>query len=350
MAGARVLSPYPFRDGWLESMLDPVGGEDGTFGRCHMNMHNFIRAIPDRFTGYFQITEWLHQHAPSHVELDARAANINLGDVPKWQDWGKLCRRLTGWRQESHDYQWFSLDRPDFDRIVRRTTNRQVQIDIADICGFASSKSNLSAFANTDEMALAWREFDADDLSEQNLARMLDHREIRLLHQGSTDDCFCQFQWDARLWLSNAGGSHHFAGAKYIAAQLGKLVPITGDLVSYSFDNQVLASMTNEFDLFAIPSQSVDAYHAAMESFSATWLQSSMPEPYDGITVVFLPRSEPKSMRVAADMRRAGVADLSHHLLYELPYPHRPSNVHQAHHVLDEGADDDDTQVIGQTM
>ena len=69
--------------------------------------------------------------------------------------------------------------------------------------------------------------------------------------------------------------------------------------------------------MFAIDCQDDEATNAfaeAMRAFRATWLWHPLPRPYEGARAVLLPRDEGRSMRVAVELRSAGVVDLGAHL------------------------------------
>ena len=78
-----------------------------------------------------------------------------------------------------------------------------------------------------------------------------------------------------------------------------------------------IASLRRDYEMFAINCQDDEATNAfaeAMRAFRATWLWHPLPRPYEGARAVLLPRDERRSMRVAIELRRAGVVDLGAHL------------------------------------
>jgi hypothetical protein len=97
--------------------------------------------------------------------------------------------------------------------------------------------------------------------------------------------------WDKRVWLINSGGSHHFAAAKYIAARLNRPVPVQGSLHSYSIDGKAIASLSRDFEMFAIPNDAefANAFFDVMRGFKAARLWHDMPSPFDKIRAILLP-------------------------------------------------------------
>lgn len=58
-----------------------------------------------------------------------------------------------------------------------------------------------------------------------------------------------------------------------------------------------------------------DAFYSAMKSFSAGYLWRCLPRPYGKEQcVIFLPKSDARSMKVASVLHQAGFFDLSKHL------------------------------------
>jgi hypothetical protein len=155
-----------------------------------------------------------------------------------------------------------------------------------------------------------------DTITPEKLAENLVHREIRIIHSADTTDHFRRYRWDGRLWLINDGGSHHTAAAKYIAARLRRSVKLTGKLYTYSLNTAAIASLCRDFEMFVISDESAIscAFFDAMRAFRATWIWHSMPRPYEHMRAILLPRSEKRSMRVAAELHKARFTDLGAHL------------------------------------
>jgi hypothetical protein len=123
----------------------------------------------------------------------------------------------------------------------------------------------------------------------------------------------------------NDGGSHHFAASKYIAARIAMPVRLLARLHTYALSTSAIASLRRDFDIFVISDEAAIsvAFHAAMESFRATWLWTHMPRPYEHAKAILLPKDERRSRRVAKALREAGVVDLGAYL-EELSYQRAP--------------------------
>ena len=256
-----------------------------------------------------------------HVTLDKPAPSICAGSIPHWHKlgadplsrWPRTDRgTLVGWRAVGGHWESFRLDRPEYAQIGQRETIPDWQCDITDIHGFSASKSNLKAFASTDDMVETNSPEMIDEITSEKLAKNLAHREIRIIHSPDSSDYFTCYFWDGRLWLMNSGGSHHTAAAKYIAARLRRPVKLNGKLYTYSLNPIAIDSLHRDFEMFVIgdESQVASAFFDAMRSFKATWLWHPMPHPYTKARAVLLPRNERRSMRVAEEFHNAGIADL----------------------------------------
>ncbi|PHN95988.1 hypothetical protein CSC81_17380, partial [Tenacibaculum discolor] len=180
---------------------------------------------------------------------------------------------------------------PEYQRVAREYIVLNWQCDIAQVDGFSGSKSVLENFQTTDEMVEANSRKMISEISQSKLGENLAHTEIRIIHDPRSSDCFAQYRWDARTWLLNSGGSHHFAAAKYIAARLGATVPLKGKLKVYELDGATIAALRSKFEMFAISDNSFvcNAFSDAMRAFRATWLWHALPTPYMGIRAILLP-------------------------------------------------------------
>lgn len=283
--------------------------------------------IRNAFGDPASIRRVLATHPRMRASLRAPARTISARNVPSWHElgtppllgWPRRAKgHLVGWTASGGDgWQSFHIVRPEYARLARCQIT-QATLDLQAIDGFAASKSDLNTFASTDEMVVSNSRELIAEISLQQLAKALAHREIRIIHSPGADH-FARYLWDVpapRLWLMNSGGSHHLAAAKLIAARLGQSVSLTGDLHTHSLDASAVASLRAEFELFALADDDVGmtAFADAMRAVRATWLSHPLPRPYERSTAVLLPRSEGRSMRVALEMRKAGMTDLGEHL------------------------------------
>jgi hypothetical protein len=257
------------------------------------------------------------------VSLDNPHPCISAGSVPLWHELGESTDLrsapglLKGWRTAGGHYsESFHIQRPEYAQLELQEITPDWSCDITQIHGFLSSKADLREFESTDAMAESRCKSLIDEISLEKLAMNLAHREIRIIHDRDSADYFVRYQWDGRLWLMNDGGSHHTAAAKYIAMRLPYPVVLSGALHTYALNVSAIESLRREFEIFVIndTSEVFNAFFEAMRTFKVTWLWHSMPRLYKGTRAVLFPRSDFRSMRVAAELRKAGILDLGLHL------------------------------------
>lgn len=263
----------------------------------------------------------LEQRHDIRVELGDPAPCIAATSVVPWHElgatpvlhWPRRNRGvLMGWKAAGGHYESFQLHRPEYGQIGQREIMDNWVCDITDVHGFSTSKSELRDFASTDKMVETNSRDMINEISHAKLAKNLAHSEIRIIHSDNTTDHFTRYLWDGHLFLMNDGGSHHFAAAKYIAARLPESVTLRGKLYTYSLNAIAIASLRRDYEMFVISDESAIscAFHDAMRAFKATWLWHHLPRPYENAKSILLPKSEARSMRVAAALRQAGVVDL----------------------------------------
>ncbi|WP_315534129.1 DUF6685 family protein [Delftia acidovorans] len=285
-----------------------------------------VAGICEDFGNPVRLRRMLAEYPQIRVVLAEPLPSIAASSVPPWHELGKHPllgdpRRsrgtLSGWRYSSGVWQSFERFYPEYDQIAHCEIEHDWGCDLSDIDGFSASKADLQTYLNTDAMAEARCQWLISEITEERLGTSLAHQEIRIIHAPGTLDHFARYLWDGRLWLMNHGGSHHVAAAKYLSARLGKRVPLVGTRRTYSLNPAAISSLLSTFEMFAISNKDSTGYNAffkAMEAFRATWLSHPLPAPYDSARAILLPRSELRSMRVAAELRNAGIANLGTYL------------------------------------
>jgi hypothetical protein len=288
----------------LTSLYDSVREDLGVPGKL-------LRLLDDRPEICVQISE------PTSV--------IDATSVVQWHKWGdsspfRWPRRgagwVVGWKHSGGTYNSFESNLAPLAAIGQYHCTVNWACDIQDVSGLGASKSKLTNFACLDDMVEQNSPEMIDEITEEKLRDNLAHSEIRILHNADTSDHFARHQWDGRVFLMNDGGSHHFAAARYIAARIVQRVPLQGKLYTYSINESSVHALRCDFDLHVISDEPVivNAFHDAMHSFKATYLQRDMPRPYEKMRAILLPKNEPRSARVSKVLRQAGAFDLGEHL------------------------------------
>lgn len=290
-----------------------------------MLIKKVVDGVREGFGNPATLQQLLRDCPDIRVSLAEPARCIDAQSIPLWHElgtqpvleWPRRDRgQLMGYRSSGGRWESVVIERPEYSQLGQRSILESWSCDITEIDGFSSSKSELQDFTSTDQMVEANSSEMINEVSEEMLAKNLAHREIRIIHSPGTTDHFARYAWDGRLWLINDGGSHHTAAAKYIAARLRLPVTLTGCLYTYSLNAIAIASLRREFEMFVINDEPEisNAFFNAMKAFEAPWFWHDLPRPYQQSKGILLPRSEPRSMRVAAELRTAGIVDLGQYL------------------------------------
>ncbi|WP_408467244.1 DUF6685 family protein [Paraburkholderia fungorum] len=117
--------------------------------------------------------------------------------------------------------------------------------------------------------------------------------------------------WDGRLFLYNAGGSHHFAGAAYIAGQLRRPVPLRARLEVIELNEDVIDWLLALFVPLAVPEGLV----IKLRRQCAAVLGSAYSLPIHGVlasdtAILLLPASNNATGAVCELFRVAWIADV----------------------------------------
>lgn len=251
--------------------------------------------------------------------------SIAASSVVRWHEWGETgaghwaCSRseaLRGWKYAGGLYHSFETELSELREFGLCDITEYWECDIRDVEGLSGSKSNLEEFASMDDMAQKRSQGLIDEITEEGLRKNLAHVEIRILRESKSDH-FIRHLWDGRVFLMNAGGSHHFSAARYIAGRLNHPVPLRGKLYTYGINQKAVASLRRKFDLYAISADPTAflGFFEAMQAFRAAYLRHYMPRPYaNQCNAILLPRADPRSAKVSAVLREAGFFDLGEYL------------------------------------
>jgi len=251
--------------------------------------------------------------------------SIHEGHVVKWHEWGERRYGLNiyskssmmCWCFRNGYYESFHLAMPEFDSFGLCEEVPYWACEIQDVVGLSSAKSELHKFTSLDDLVETNSSEMINIITEEQLQKNLAHNEIRIIHQGNrTTDHFSSYLWDKRIFLSNSGGGHHFAAARYIASRIKQKVPLKGKLMTYSINPKSLDALCEKFSIFVISNGNPESnlFNDAMRAFRATYGWRSLPRPYDSYRAIFLPKDEPRSILVANVLLDAGVYDLGAYL------------------------------------
>lgn len=278
---------------------------------------NHARSAVDSST---QLREWARK-----LDADEKGANasftsssIHAGSVTRWDRFGNAPRRdgratvpgrLQGWARDSDG----SLRASEFDctplrDLFKEHTEVRWEDDLQSIQGLAASKSDLTEFDSVSDFAQTICAGLMTDVSLDGLQANLAWKEAGLNGAAKVQ----RYDWDGRTLLMNEGGSHHFAAAHHLAHTLGEAVQISGQKRSVAFRAASLESVRSQFEIFAIPVDSVaqNAFFEAMTTMGSPHYKATLPEPHGDKVAIFLPRADHRAQRAATILRAEGMWDV----------------------------------------
>jgi len=169
-------------------------------------------------------------------ELMRENKTISMDGVTRLHDWSVLITEVGNENEKIS--------------VVDVVGFEQRKVEIQEIYGLFSSKSNLSKFSSLHEFAEANCKHLIGDVSEAQLHKMLNWYQ---LPQNGELYSINQYYWDKnRKYFSNSGGSHHFAAACYIASKLRRPTFIDAKITKYGKNYSNLDKLTKNFKIYIL--------------------------------------------------------------------------------------------------
>jgi hypothetical protein len=224
---------------------------------------------------------------------------------------------IDGHRQAAKGYFLPSrIEIPNASRLVMVEHDPAWSCDLRSIDGVCSSKSDLWMFPDLDALALATEPSLVGEISLAALQKNLAHSQVRI-GEGRGVDYYQIRAWDGRVFVMNDGGSHHLAGAHYIAKRLSAEVILTDRCIRYRLVQSEIEILVHKYAILLVNlfADNDGRFHDAMEAMKASYYHCRMPLHFGEVHAVFLPTAEAGSRRAADMLRRAGCADVGSHLL-----------------------------------
>lgn len=219
---------------------------------------------------------------------------------------------LRGWtRDASGSYRGCQITYQPL-RAIASTTTRRVRIDIRDVNGFACSKGPLHQYDCVADFVRYECEEELGAADEDALYAALSHKEIRIIHEDNHSDHLSFYAWDGRVFLSNAGGSHHFAAAQELARDFDQPIMIEAELQETSLNMHAIEHLSRDFEVFAVHDHAYsqcDFMHA-MRAFVAPFYWMPVAAQLGAARAILLPRNDKRARRAATVLRAAGFPDL----------------------------------------
>ena len=183
--------------------------------------------------------------------------------------------------------------------------------DICEVDGIAASKSSDTVFESVDAFGADYVAFRQTPVDVRGLRKMLAHAEVRIT-RCTGGDTFAIRCWDGRLFLQNAGGSHHFAGAAHISRSIGQPVPLRGKLQIHSLNRAAFSWLFEEYIPMAGPGRLGLGISRTLARVVSRCFVLKLPAltPLGALDVLLLPRSNQVASSAEEALRCAGFANV----------------------------------------
>lgn len=136
-------------------------------------------------------------------------------------------------------------------QMTTQTEVASMDLDLTEVEGISASESQDRYFKDIYAFGEDFTHYKKMEPDEDGLARMLDHTKA---NNEDKNGCFSLGirTWDGRLFLQNGGGSHHFAGAHYIAKKIGAKCPIRAKLTVRQLNVPAIEWLISNFKLIPV--------------------------------------------------------------------------------------------------
>jgi len=239
--------------------------------------------------------------------------------VIRWDEWKGIARydRSTEYRidyrhpgSRRHMLEMNHLFIPELKTLIEMHVFENYKLDIVEVTGISASKSMSHDIGHIDEFPQMRCSELLEPVTENHLRKNMAHGEIRL-----DDMRFSDFTWaPRRVHWHNAGGSHHFAAARYQAVRLNISVPIVGKMVRYSVDSFSIRQLRQRWLMYLLPKREVfGKFYKSMTAFECAFGQCQLPRNLhkascndEELSIIWLLRENPKSLAVARILDQSG--------------------------------------------
>ncbi|NWK51931.1 hypothetical protein HYG89_05035 [Acinetobacter sp. SwsAc5] len=153
----------------------------------------------------------------------------------------------------------------------------KLAFDITEVGGIGASKSNLMECGSIAHFVERYcRPY--FKVTKEELKKNLAHSEIRIISQEKTNDNIRVFGWKDCLYLSNSGGSHHFATALYIASELNIPVPLQANFSFITIEPDAVRKFNAAYKAILIPNHDFAYICSAVSSLNVCAVAYQLPQ------------------------------------------------------------------------
>jgi hypothetical protein len=208
--------------------------------------------------------------------------------------------------------------------LIVQTTLDGFRMSITDVEGIGLSKSDMCPHQTVDAFgAVFMAELNDGErqrkglpmlgFDQASLQEMCAHEGI--LNQGKSHHVsICA--WDGRLFWDNSGGSHHFAAAAHISANLGEPVPLPCTLRLRQFNEATVKWLLESFHLILVPSRVDSAVLFAVEGLIGAGSCTELAGRIGDGSIAAIPRGTPLADLLKVELLNQGYLDFGAELAY----------------------------------
>lgn len=237
------------------------------------------------------MNDYLNSLEPNKVSW-VNKNSIRLGDVARI-DKLKFISNSNNYESPVHYFSHAAaqqlldeLDNIFQEMFVESRSEHKLTFDITEIGGMAASKSNISKCGSMSHFVdLYCRPY--FQVTPEDLKSNLSHDEIRIISREKTSDNICIFGWKDCLYLSNSGGSHHFATAQYIARELDIPVPLQAQFNFITINPIAVEQFNAAYTAILIPRHDFAYLSSAMSEVAANAVAYQLP-PHSSVDAILL--------------------------------------------------------------
>ncbi|BEP54052.1 MULTISPECIES: DUF6685 family protein [unclassified Variovorax] len=227
--------------------------------------------------------------------------------VDTFGDHGCSALNFDGWTLIDGRFRRMTVRSPYGPLTISATTENFV-FDITEIDGISESKSSDRYFATVQDFGADFTTYKRTPVDANGLATMLAHGEVRIGNPGTSDSVGSRL-WDGKLFLYNAGGSHHFAGAAYIAKQLNFHVPLRALHKAIALNPKAVRWLLSTFVLLAVPKALAAPTQVA--KLTGSCFELSVPDCIcRDATLLLIPHGNESTLRIVDALSGAGARDI----------------------------------------
>lgn len=180
--------------------------------------------------------------------------------------------------------------------------------DITEIDGICNSQSEDRVFESVQDFGRDYVAYEQASVDAAGLEAMTRHREVRLIHSPGADTLMLQ-AWDGRLFVCNGGGSHHLAGAAYIAREIGGALPLRARLSLDWLNAPAWHWLIETFFILQVPQAYRGLGDIAVLTGAAYLIE--LPNWVSQSSLLLLPRHVPVSRDVVELHLKAGLREVA---------------------------------------